>query len=665
MAIGKRGAAVRAIATVKSALVLSFICTGMSGSASAQSFNQFVGFGDSNIDSGFYKVLASPGAGDPDFNALWPSAVAHGAGKPTTSPGLMNSEALAAYFGLNGLPSNQGGSNYSTSGAKNVTVNTPATGEFQAAIPTVVQIANYLAANGGHANANALYLINSGANDVSFALGNSGTGPFPTDPTAYLVGAANSLAGAVATLQAAGARYFVVPDLPFSFPTGGGAGNAETRQARLDYSLALWSSLAAAGVNFIPADINAVRLAIAANPSAFGFQFIGTGAGQVACTQPAGVTTAWALLCSSDPGAPSTFVTPTADQTRLFADDQHLTTAGQKIFADYYYSLIVAPSQISFLAEVPVKTRAAVVNAIFNQIAISQTQRGPSGFNSWVTGDVSWLKMSNYPGFPDDPGTPVAITAGFDYRLTHEWLVGAALSAGTTKQTFSLNRGHFTQSAFAASLYAGYLNGPYWANIIGSAGTLYNDVIRSVPIGITVQPNNGSTNGSNISLALETGYNFVQGRLTHGPLAGVLLQRIYIDGFTESGSFTSLAFDEQKRNSAVTELGYQASFDAGMWRPFAKAAWYHELVSSDRLVTAFLTTIAAPGFSMPAVVFGSDWGMASVGTTVKLASNVTGLLAAYGQFAETGVVNYGAQFGFNVALGAPAATDMPVKAPRR
>ncbi len=112
-----------------------------------------------------------------------------------------------------------------------------------------------------------------------------------------------------------------------------------------------------------------MRLAIAANPSAFGFQFIGTGAGQVACTQPAGVTTAWALLCSSDPGAPSTFVTPTADQTRLFADDQHLTTAGQKIFADYYYSLIVAPSQISFLAEVPVKTRAAVVNAILNQIA--------------------------------------------------------------------------------------------------------------------------------------------------------------------------------------------------------------------------------------------------------------------------------------------------------
>ncbi len=652
----------RTTATIRWALVLSFMATGVSGPAPAQTFNQFVGFGDSNIDSGFYRALPSPGGGAA-FNALWPAAVANGAGKPTSSPGLMNSEALAAYFGLNGLPSNQGGSNYATSGAKNVTVNTAATGGFQSAIPTVTQISTYLASNGGAANPNALYLINSGANDVSFALGDSGTGPFPADPTAYLIGAANSLAGAIAQLQAAGARYIIVPDLYFSFPMGGGAGNAQTRQARLDYSLALWSGLAAAGVNFIPADINAVRVAIAENPSAFGFQFVGNGAGQVACTNP-GVASAWALLCSSNPGAPSTLVTPDADQTRLFADDQHLTTAGQKILADYYYSLIVAPSQISFLAEVPVKTRAALVNSILNQISISQRQSGSLGINAWVTGDVSWLKITNYPGFPDDPGTPVAMTAGFDYRLTREWLVGAALSIGTTRQTFSLERGHFTQSAFTASFYAGYLDGPFWANVVASAGTLQNAITRSAPIGITVQHNDGNTDGSQLSFALQAGYNFMHGPLTHGPLAGVLLQRIHIDGFTESGSFTSLAFDEQKRNSAVTELGYQATFDAGMWRPFVKAAWYHELVSTDRQVTAFLTTITAPGFSLPAVVLGKDWGLANAGATVKISPNITALVAAYGQFAQDSVVNYGGQVGINVALGAPPPRDMPVKAAR-
>jgi outer membrane lipase/esterase len=135
-------------------------------------------------------------------------------------------------------------------------------------------------------------------------------------------------------------------------------GDAATQVDRLLYTQALWSDLHAAGVNFIPSDGNAMRRAVAAFPAAFGFRFADTA--HPACTQPGGVTTAWALLCSSAPGAPSTLVTPDADRTRLFADDQHFTTAGQKIIADYEYSLVVAPSEISYLAEVPVKTRAGV-----------------------------------------------------------------------------------------------------------------------------------------------------------------------------------------------------------------------------------------------------------------------------------------------------------------
>lgn len=651
----------RAVEIIKLPIVLSFILAAASSRAQAQSFNQFVGFGDSTIDSGFYRALSSPGGGG-NFNAHWLDAVAHGAGKPTSSPGLMNSEALAASFGLTAIPSNQGGTNYATSGAKNVTVNTAATGGFQAAIPTTVQISTYLAANGGRANSNALYLISSGGNDVAFAVGDQGTTP-PPDPTAYVIGAANDLAAAVAGLQAAGARYIVVPDLPFSFPSGGGAGNAAERQARLDYSLALWSGLAARGVNFIPADINAVRVAIAASPSTFGFEFIGNGASQTACLKPADVNSAWSLLCSSDPNAPSTFRTPDADRTHLFADDSHLTTAGQKIFADYYYSLIVAPSQISFLAEVPLKTRAGVINAIRNQIPLSQDHRGTTGFNGWVTGDMSFLKMDNYPGFPGDPGRPVGVTAGFDFKLASNWLVGAAFSIGTTKQSFTTT-GSFTQDAFAASFYSAYRDGPFWGNIIATAGALRNDVNRSVPIGITVQPNSGSTSGSNFSLALESGYRFLSGPLTHGPVVGITLQRVHVNAFTETGSFTSLSFDEQKRNSAVSELGYQASFDAGVFRPFAKAVWNHELANTDRQVTAFLTTITAPGYSLPAVVFGKDWGTASAGTTMKISSNVTGLVAFVGQFAQHSVANYGAQFGLNVALGQSSSAEMPVKAHR-
>ncbi len=49
--------------------------------------------------------------------------------------------------------------------------------------------------------------------------------------------------------------------------------------------------------------------------------------------------------------------------------------------------------------------------------------------------------------------------------------------------------------------------------------------------------------------------------LTHGPVVGIVLQHITVDGYTETdpfaaiGGFTALSFGGQTRNSAVTELG--------------------------------------------------------------------------------------------------------------
>ena len=530
------------------------------------------------------------------------------------------------------------------------------------------------------ANGSTLYLISSGSNDVAYALKQTGgTGPFPADPNAYIVGAAHDLSAAVTSLRAAGARYFVVPDLPYSFPTN----DATERQARLLYSQSLWSDLAATGVNFVPADFNAVRLAIAANPTSFGFQSTSNVLGSTACTPVAGITTAWALLCSSNPAAPSHFVSPNADQTFLFADDQHLTSAGQKIQADYMYSLIVAPSEISYLAEAPVKTRAAVINAIDGQIPISLTQ--PGAYHAWISGDVSWLKMNNAnPGFPDDPGAPVAATAGFDFRLTPHWLAGFAVSGGHTRQSYSLG-GDFTLNEFAISGYAAYLNGPFWGNAVASGGGLFFDSNRQVPIGITTQPNTGNTKGTNFSFLLETGYNFTMPlaaasaafpvkalpatpSVVHGPVVGLTLQQVHVNGFAETdqfanvGGFTALSFLGQTRNSAVSELGYQGSVELGAWGPFGKLVWNHELANTDRQVTAFLTTASfAPGFSLPAVTFGKDWGTAQLGTTYKLTQSATAFAAINGQLAQQNVTTYGGQVGINVAFD----PDGWAKAPRK
>ena len=417
------------------------------------------------------------------------------------------------------------------------------------------------------ANGNALYLIGSGGNDVSLYAGQVGAATITlAQGVQDIVQSANDLVGAIALLHAAGARYIVVPNQPQDF------GTATEQALRSAYNNSLWWGLAAAGVNFVPSDINAVVQAVAANPASFGF----IAAAGAACD--AAVVAVSVLLCT-----PQTLVAPDAAQTHFFADaGTHFSTAGQKVVADYEYSLIVAPSMISMLAEAPVKTRAALVGTIQNQIPISQSGLGPNGFSTWLSGDVSSLKIENYGGFPDDPGTPVSLTAGFSDKLPDEWLAGVALTTGQQKASFGLGFGSFTQTEFAVSAYVAHVAGPFWFDAIATYGHINYDVARTVPVGITVQNNAGSTAGSNISLAGDTGVNFAQGALTHGPIVGFVLQQIHIDGFTESGSFTSLRFDSQTRNSAVGDLGYQVSYQAGIWRPFAKATWDHEFASTNR-----------------------------------------------------------------------------------
>ncbi|MEW6451682.1 MAG: autotransporter domain-containing protein [Pseudomonadota bacterium] len=617
------------LAAIAAALV--FVCA--PESAVAQPFNQFVVFGDSTVDSGWYRN-ALPLSDNAAFNAGFAIAVTQGAGKATTSPGLVYSEYLAGALGLSANPANQpgGGTNYATGGARNNQVNDLASGGLQGAVPTSTQVDNYLAANGGAANSKALYLISSGGNDVGFALSNLAA----NQRDAYVTTAANDLVAAAAKLRNAGARIFIVPNQPQSI------GTANQQALRTLYNNTLWNGLAAAGINFIPADINAVFLAVRGN-SAFGFTATGP-----ACTQPAGITSGWASLCSAT-STVSTFVTPDAPNTHLLADDIHLTSAGQKIVADYEYSLLVAPSMISMLAEAPVKTRAGAISAIENQMMLSQRQRGPNGFNAWVTGDLANLKIENTQGFPNDPGVPATLIAGIDYK-TRDWLFGAAISAGTQTAKFDQNFGNFRQNEVTLSGYGLTRHGPLWGSLIGTAGLIDYSVQRTVPIGITVQPNAGSTSGSNLSLSASAGYDLVFSNVTHGPIASMTFQRVKVLGFTESGSFTSLSFGDQTRNSAVSALGYQVVVDLERWRPFGRILWNHELANTNRDVLAALTTIAAPSYTMPAVIAGKDWGSAVAGTSFKIGDRVSGLLALSGQFAQRQVSVYGGQLGVNAAF---------------
>ena len=625
-----------------------------SGAASAGNFNQFVGFGDSTMDSGYFLYNSTGGletgqsaaAVDGGIRAAWNA----GASGTFTGPGVMNTTMLAARFGLTALPPGYpggGGTNYANGSAQTVltTAQSQYTSGFINNVPTVAQISNYLAAVNHVANPNGLYMISTGANDL-FWMQSAGLSPQLLYQT-YMLPWANALAGSVATLQADGARRILVLNLNEYARLVGPDGaispaNANIAAEARTYSATIWSGLTAAGVNFVPVDVNSLFTYVAQNPTAFGFTAQSVLGSNPACGSqvPSGI------LCT-----PAALVTANAEQTHLWADGVHLTTAGQTIEVDYITSLLAAPSQISLLAESAVQGGLARAAIIQGQIDLSGQHRGPTGVNVWVSAGADSLSFKNTPDFPGASGIPFRGTVGADYQLPGGVILGVAVTAGDQTQQFP-SGGNFNQAEQALSLYAAGRAGPVWGNAVASTGLYQNHIARQVTLGLFTDQNSGNTGGQWLALALRGGGDFSLGPVTTGPVAGLVLQQVRLNGFTETGTsgVTALSFGSQTRNSAVSQLGWRGSVDAGDWQPFAEIAWNHEWDNRTRTMPAWLTSVAAAPYTSAAAPVAANWATASVGSSYQLSAQVMLRATLWTQFVNPQVNSYGGELGLNVGF---------------
>jgi hypothetical protein len=337
------------------------VISGFAGVA-AGAFSQFLAFGDSSIDSGSLQYLST---GDANMDARISNGVANGGTGSPVGVGFMNSQFLAEDLGLtaNSAYAPGGGTNYAISGALNSAF--PGDGSIgnlfpNASLPsTADQISNYLSttkdANGvAHADSNALYLVSSGGNDVALA-SNDINGLANQD--AYVDQAAANLTTAIQQLYAAGAQHVMVENQLGDKPLQG------------VYSTALFADLDAAGVPALQIDGHSMLDAVKADPLAFGIDYAAPGVpgkttesaliepNQDSSGSPITVVNGWGLT-GADTTAPDSIPSQAqapyaylrsadAEQKSLFSDDQHLSTAGQLIQANFDYGVLVGDKAIS------------------------------------------------------------------------------------------------------------------------------------------------------------------------------------------------------------------------------------------------------------------------------------------------------------------------------
>ena len=592
------------------AAVILLTCAVGTATANSSPFSQFVVFGDSLSDAGTFPDILSP-----TFDGLrFTNRVG-----PTYGPGEAYAEVgtqqLASLLGLQSNPAtplvrpDTGGTNYAVGGYRTDEIlNSITSSSDPGAGPRPGYLAKYT-----RADSNALYYLNGGGNDI-FQLN--------TNPVTMAQAAGNLVAG-VGALQAAGARYIIVSDLPDVGITPLGAISGPAAAATLNFlsdqfNAELASQLQAQGGNYVLVNNRLLLAEVRADLAAFGFD---PNVAQTAvCFDPS------AANCLPDPTYSLGGTAP--DPNRLmFNDAVHPTTAVHQISADYLYSIISAPWEVSLLPEMGRSALRAHLQQLDNELS---AQRGDwQAVGAWRTFVQGGYNRPEYDGYGGGDGHGLSLSVGVTQRLSEAWLAGISLGLAENSLELGRNDSDYDMRSYLATAFARYEHQRLFADFSLSAGYLdYHDLKRTFALGITERAEKGDTEGTLWGAAAKAGFNLMQpgDQLQFGPFIGASYQKIDVDGYSEKGArSTALSYHDQELKSLRLSLGLFGEYAlTDRTRLFGEVAREVEREDEDRKdLRMSLNSVPGNSFELPGAMPTGDQTRFSLGLAHRLNSGLS------------------------------------------
>ncbi|QLC73457.1 autotransporter domain-containing protein [Pseudomonas sp. LPB0260] len=636
------------------ALTAAVLLAGLPAAAHAMPYSQLVIFGDSLSDSGQFPDSggpAFPNGGNRFTNRTGPNF------NSTEYFAAVSTQRLGAHLGLQALPStpyllqpvtgNPDGTNYAVGGYRTGQILSSITTTSETIVPvgqpgagTVLRSRSGYLAEFGRADANALYYINGGGNDVLQG--------FITDQTSAAVAAKNLVDGVVA-LQRAGARTIIVSDLPDvgmtpfglepqpGFPSGMRAFFSNGASLFND---ALATQLSALGGNVIRLNYRGLLSEVQADLVAFGFDPL--VAQTDVCFSGSG--------CTADPTWGLGGISPNPNKL-LFNDGVHPTAAVQQITADYTYSILSAPWQVSLLPEMAM----ASLNGHQQQLRSEwQADRGAwqavGQWRSFVAASGQRQQFQEGAAVASGDSHGLGLNLGGSYRLDDSWRLGLAL--GLQEQSLEAGEAdsEYDLSSYLLSAFAQYQNGRVWADTSLSLGHLdYGDLNRQFALGIAERSEKGDTDGQLWALSGRLGYDLANAGTGWrvSPFISADYARVDVDGYRERGmSSTALNYDDQQRDSMRLGLGLQMNYQLSpATQVFAEVARERELEDDPRQLRMGLNSVAGNRFELQGHTPASGQTLAGLGVSHALSSELQ-LRAAY-QFRGTTDRQHGVNLSLN------------------
>jgi outer membrane lipase/esterase len=655
-----------------------------SATAAATNFSQVVVFGDSLSDNGNISLATAP--------TLQPPL------RFTTNPGTVGIENVASKLGFTLQPSLLGGTDFAWGGA-GVLTNSPGT---PAAVPTLTaQVGAYLA--GGTVDDHALYSIWGGANDIFYAATSAGAAAVAQQLIAQNVAAqiaqlqgaglpqtqidalipqitqavtaavvqqvqasagvtslmtaeqAQAAVGAAAQqevkligqLQAAGVKNILVFNLPNigttpSATAQGPAGAAALTGLSLIFNGQLNAGLAQMQTGIIPVDAYGLLSEAIANPSAYGFSN---------ATDPACGVGSTSVVCGPQgSGLPFTYASGT-DQTYLFADGVHPTTALHAMLGAYVMSIIRAPEQISLLGEAPLASSNAQARAVRRQMLLDSKAGETRAFFN-----IDYARQT-FDGSSSSPRTTsdnFNFTLGADVRATDSLAVGVALGAGQNTADFAGGGGYKMQDISGLGYLTYHVGGGYIGGYANFGQSNFKDIERRFAIAAMQRTESGKTNGTHLGGGVTGGWWFDFNELSTGPFVTVAWDTAKVSGYHEGGNDSSaMWFGRQQRDALVSTLGWRLQ---GHWQtgnmvmsPYAELAWNHDSKAEPRAVSAGLNSMNGT-FALTGFTPDKSWGTAELGLSAQLTPTINSWVGYSGRFSDNSQkynsVNMGFRFVF-------------------
>jgi outer membrane autotransporter protein len=235
-------------------------------------------------------------------------------------------------------------------------------------------------------------------------------------------------------------------------------------------------------------------------------------------------------------------------------------------------------------------------------------------------------------------------TAGADYRLRDNLLVGLATGYNNSSSSFYGSGGNVNASTVPFNAYAAYFPGSLYAyGSLGYALNLYN-LKRGINFGGLDRTASSSTAGHQFNLYGETGYDLRLSRFILTPSATLAYSALWVDGFTEHGAGAlNLKVAAQSANSLQTGLGGRVTvpLKVGAVRvvPQGYAFYQHEFANGSRGLNANLSQ-GSSTFTFQTDAAKRNFALVGGNVTVGVTKN---LYAQVNYNAEVGRGNYTAQ----------------------